>query len=211
MGNLSSINKSPTKGPTWVQRNYSIDGAQVSSSKCLSKLHIIWVWTSQPPSPVGSDWHGSLYYTLGAGHETESLWPSHFKHSHWWKRAEPVQVRYFTLRSRGRWSRCVEDDGCKVDMDSYMVSNGSRFMVTWTVFKHHFLGVGSTQNWETVALRTFATVGLFYFNPLRARSHMASHYAWGSVTTLHDSDGALGRPFGHFLLGSHNLMVTARV
>ena len=36
-------------------------------------------------------------------------------------------------------------DGCKVDMDSYMASNGSCFMVTWIVFKDHLFGVGLTQ------------------------------------------------------------------
>jgi hypothetical protein len=29
---------------------------------------------------------------------------------------------------------------------------------------------------------------------LRARSHMTSHYTWGSVTTLQDFGGVLGRP-----------------
>jgi len=33
-------------------------------------------------------------------------------------------------------------DGCKVYMDSYMASNGSCFMVTWTNFKNHLLEVG---------------------------------------------------------------------
>ena len=55
-------------------------------------------------------------------------------------------------------------DGCKVCMDSYMVSNGSCFMVTWTIFTNHFLEVGLTQNhWETMALRTLTTIDLFYF------------------------------------------------
>ena len=76
--------------------------------------------------------------------------------------AEPVQVRYFTLRLRDQRSKWMQD-GCKVYMDSYMVSNGSCFMVTWTIFKTHFLEVGLTQNWETMALRTFITVGLFYY------------------------------------------------
>ena len=44
---------------------------------------------------------------------------------------------------------------------------------------------------------------------LRARSHMTSHYTWGSVTTLHDVGGVFGTAFGHFHLGSHNFMVTA--
>ena len=36
-------------------------------------------------------------------------------------------------------------DGCKVYVDSYMASNGSCFMVTWTIFKNHVLEVGLTQ------------------------------------------------------------------
>ena len=53
---------------------------------------------------------------------------------------------------------------------------------------------------------------------------MTSHCTWGSVTTLtwynrinqrsvtshlHDFGGEIGTTFGHFLLGSHDLMVTA--
>ena len=54
-------------------------------------------------------------------------------------------------------------DGCKVSMDSYMASNGLRFMVTWIIFKNHLLKVGLTQNrWETMALRMLTTIGLFY-------------------------------------------------
>ena len=53
-------------------------------------------------------------------------------------------------------------DGCKVYMDSYMASNGSCFMVTWIIFKNHLLEVGLTQNRETMALRMFTTVDLFY-------------------------------------------------
>ena len=53
-------------------------------------------------------------------------------------------------------------DGCKVYMDSYMASNGSCFMVTWTIFKNHLLEAGLTQNWETMALRMLTTVDLFY-------------------------------------------------
>ena len=55
-------------------------------------------------------------------------------------------------------------DGFKVDMDSYMALNGSCFMVTWIIFKNHLLEVGLTQNhWETMALQTLTTIGLFYF------------------------------------------------
>ena len=49
-------------------------------------------------------------------------------------------------------------DGCKVYMDSYMTSNASCFMVTWTILKkNHLLEVGQTQNRETMALQTLTT------------------------------------------------------
>jgi hypothetical protein len=51
----------------------------------------------------------------------------------------------------------------KVYMDSYMASNGLCFMVTWTLFKNHFLEVGLTQNHETMALWMYTTMDLFYF------------------------------------------------
>ena len=54
-------------------------------------------------------------------------------------------------------------DECKVYVDSYMASNGPCFMITWTIYKNRFLGVGLTQDWETMALRTFTTIDLFYF------------------------------------------------
>jgi hypothetical protein len=54
-------------------------------------------------------------------------------------------------------------DGCRVYMESYMVSNGSCFMPTWTIFKTHLLEVDLTRNRETIALRTLTTFGLFYF------------------------------------------------
>jgi len=60
---------------------------------------------------------------------------------------------------RSMWTQ----DGCKVYMDSYMASNGSCFMVTWTTFKNHLLEVGVTQNQEIMALRTLTTVDYLYF------------------------------------------------
>ena len=36
-------------------------------------------------------------------------------------------------------------------------------MVTWIIFENHLLEVGLTQIWETMALRMFTTVDLFYF------------------------------------------------
>jgi hypothetical protein len=77
-------------------------------------------------------------------------------------KAEPVQVR-FTLRSRDQRSLWMQE-GCKVYMDTYMASNGSCFIVIWTIFKNHLVEVGRTQIWDTMALRTLTTVGLFYFD-----------------------------------------------
>ena len=53
--------------------------------------------------------------------------------------------------------------GRKGYTDSYVPSNGSCFMVTWTIFKTHLLKVGLTQDQGTTALRTPTTVDLFYF------------------------------------------------
>jgi hypothetical protein len=47
-------------------------------------------------------------------------------------------------------------------MDPYMALNGSRFMVTWTLFKHHLLKADQTQNRETTALRTLTATDSFY-------------------------------------------------
>ena len=52
------------------------------------------------------------------------------------------QVR-FTLCLRDQQSKWMQD-GCEVYMDSYMASNGSCFMVTWTTFENHLLEVGLT-------------------------------------------------------------------
>ena len=54
-------------------------------------------------------------------------------------------------------------DGWKVYMDSYMASNGSCFMVTWTIFQNHLLEIGITKNRETMALRNLTTIDLLYY------------------------------------------------
>ena len=99
-------------------------------------------------------------------------------------------------------------------MDSYMTSNVSCFTVTWNMFKNNFLKVGLTQkprDHGTVNVHNHWFI-LFYhaWEPswmhihwnsiwLRAPSYMASHYTWGSVTTLHALGGALGRPLDTFV------------
>ena len=123
------------------------------------------------------------------------------------EKAEPVQVR-FTLRVRDQRSTWMRD-GCEVYMDSCMVSNGSCFVVTWTILKDHLLEVGLTQNRETMAFRNLTTVNLLYFmmdeDPawiefywksiwLRAPLHMTSQYPWGPVIILCDFGSVLERP-----------------
>ena len=83
-------------------------------------------------------------------------------------------------------------------------------MVTWTIFKNHLLEVGVAQNREPMALRMLTTVDFIlvyhvwgpacieiHWNSiwLRAWLHMASHYTWGPVTTVHDLGGVLGQPW----------------
>jgi hypothetical protein len=127
-----------------------------------------------------------------------------FQHSHWWKRrsrSNKFTSHYSTVLLRHQQSMRTRD-GCKVDMDSYVASDGSCFMVTWI----HFLEVGLRQNRETHGFHNCCFIlfyhvwGLAWIEVhwhsvwLRAWSHMTSHYTWGYVTTLHDFGGVLGRP-----------------
>ena len=61
-------------------------------------------------------------------------------------------------------------DGWKVYMDSYMVSNGSCFMVTGTIFKNHLLEVDLTQNRQTMTFQTPTTLIYSIFSCVR--THM---------------------------------------
>jgi hypothetical protein len=139
------------------------------------------------------------------------------------EKAEPIHVR-FILRSRDQRSMGMQDE-CKS-------LRGFQHGIKWNIFHGLLdyiqkppLGGRPNTNRETIALPMFTTVDLSYFilvwGPtwieihwnsiwLRPQSHMASHYTWGSMTTLHDFGSCLRTAFGHFLLGSHNLMVTAR-
>jgi hypothetical protein len=129
------------------------------------------------------------------------------------EKAEPLHV-HFTLHLRNQQSMWMQD-GCKVHMDFYMASNGSCIMVTWIIFKNDLLEGGLTQNRESIYgtpnahnrwfIPFYHVWGLAWIEIhwnniwLRARSHMTSHYAWGSVTTLHDFGGVLGRPLNTFV------------
>ena len=104
-------------------------------------------------------------------------------------------------------------DGCRVYVDSYMASNGSCFMVTWAIFKNHLLegrprtkprdhGTPNVHNhWFTLFYHAWGLSWVeIHWNSiwLRARSHMTAHSTWGSVTTVHDVGGVLGRPLHTF-------------
>ena len=105
-------------------------------------------------------------------------------------------------------------DGCKVYVDSYMASNGSCFMVTWTISKKSSLGGKPDTKWEDhgtlnahkcwfiLFYRVWWSVWIeIYWNSiwLRTRSRMTSHYTWGFVSTLHDFGGVL-RHYGLWTL-----------
>ena len=55
-----------------------------------------------------------------------------------------------------------------------------RFILFYHVWGHAWIGI----HWNSIWLRT--------------RSHVTSHYTWGSVTTLRDVGGVLGRPLYTF-------------
>ena len=54
-------------------------------------------------------------------------------------------------------------DGYNIYRDSYMASNESCFLGTWTIFKTHLLEVGLTQFQENMALRNLTTVDLLNY------------------------------------------------
>ena len=126
-------------------------------------------------------------------HETESPWPIHFKHSHWWKRQS--RSKFATSHyARGTNGGCMwMQDGCKVCMDSYVASYGSCFMVTWTILEKYFTEVGLTQNWETMALWMLKTIDfLFYF-----------YHVWGPTRIKIHWYSIWSRAWSHTRSGSH--------
>ena len=145
--------------------------------------------------------------TLGHfAHEIESPWPIRLM-----VKVEPVQV-LFTLRLRDQRSKWIPD-GCEVYMDSYMASNGLCFMVTWIIFQKPPSGdrpsTKSRDNGTPNAHNRWFILSYLVWKPawieihwisiwLKYRSHMASHYSRGSVTTLHTFGGFLRRPLDTF-------------
>ena len=94
-------------------------------------------------------------------HDTESPWPLHFKHSHWWKRRSRSK---FDPRYPWGTNEVCE---CKMDVKSTWIPIWHQLdHVSWSLgmfFFNHLLEVGLTQHRETMAFRTLTTVDLFYF------------------------------------------------
>ena len=92
-------------------------------------------------------------------------------------------------------------DGCKVYMDSYVASNGSCFMVTWTFSKMHLSEVGLIQYRETTALQMLTTVDLFCFimwGPARIFYFKKIAFGWGlGPILLHTT---LEDPWAHYMI-----------
>ena len=145
-------------------------------------------------------------------HETESPWPLHFKHSHWWKRLSRSKFASHYARGTNQWSMWMQD-GCIVYMDSYMALNGSCSTVTWTnLGKPLLVGTHDTKpgdhgtvyvhsRWFILFYHVWRSTWIYiHWNNvwLRARSRMTIHYTWGSVAPLHDFGGVLGRPLDTF-------------
>ena len=148
-------------------------------------------------------WGGRAYFT----HATESPWPLHFKHSHWWKRWSRSNSA-----SRYAWGTNGACE-CKVDVNPTWFSTWhqkDRVSRSLGLFpKNHLLEVGLTQSKETIAFQMLTIVNLCYFIMcedageieihwnsiwLRTWSHMTSHYTWRSMTTWHDFGSVLGWP-----------------
>ena len=117
-------------------------------------------------------------------HETEGLRPIQFKHPHWWKRGSQSKfTSHYT-----RWTNGVCE--CKMDVNPTWIP-------TWHQMDHVSWSLGLfektaswrpwhsdrlTQNRETMALRTLTWIEIHWKSIwLRIRSHMTSHYTWGSV------------------------------
>ena len=155
-----------------------------------------------------------LYVSQGHfTHETEGPWSLHFKHSHWWKRLSRSK---FTSHYAGGTNGFSE---CKMDP----------LVPTWHQMDHldYFQKspLGGRQNTEpedhgTSKPHNCCFIYFFMCEDsawiethwssiwLRARSHMTSHYIWGSMTTLHDFGSVLDGLWT-LLLDSHNFMVTS--
>jgi hypothetical protein len=81
-------------------------------------------------------------------HETESMWPLHFKHSHWWKRRS--RSKFASHYAWGTSGVCE----CKMDVKFTWIPiwhqmDHISYMVTWIIFKKPLLGNRpNTKPWD---------------------------------------------------------------
>jgi hypothetical protein len=154
------------------------------------------------------------------------MWPLHFKHSHWWKRWSRSK---FAASHYTRGTKKVVCE-CKMDVTSTQIP-------TWHQMDHASWSLGlfsknpplggkpNTKPRDNGTLNAHHHRLILFHHVrgpvcveihrismwLRARSHTTSHYHSRRIrdhtTTWHWR--CVGPAFGHFLLGSHNVMVTA--
>jgi len=185
--------------------------------RCVGTVfgHLFWALTISWSWLLARVWSGPHTREWPCDHCTSSIL---IGGKRW---ASPSSL-HTTLEGPPEWVQ----DGCKVDMDSYMTSKGSCIMVTWIIFlkktplggrPHTNLGDHGTPNahnrrfilvyhpWGSTWIKKNHWNSIW----LKARWHMTSHYTWKSMTTLHDYGGVLGWPLDTFFWGSHNVMITA--
>ena len=125
----------------------------------------------------------------------------HFKHTRWWETQSRSKFATSHYAWGTNWVLCEHKmDGMSTWIPSYMASNGSCFVVTWTIFKNHFLEVGLAQKRETMALWMFAAIGLSYFimcEDLHEWKFIVIAFGWGSGHVwLHTT---LEGPWPHYM------------
>ena len=155
-------------------------------------------------------------------HETESPRPLHFQHSHWWKRRS--MSKFASHYVWGTSGVCES----KMDVKFTRIPTWHPMdHVAWSLglfSKNHLLDVGLTQNRETMALRMLSTVALYYFYRAWGLAWIEIHWnsiwlralaTYGFTLNFKVRDHTtwvwrcFGTALGHFILGSHNAMVTA--
>ena len=140
-------------------------------------------------------------------HETESPWPLHFKqHSHWWKRQSrwsKFAVSHYVWGSNRVCECCKSLHGFLQGIEWNILHGRLDYFQNPrfggqpnTKLGDH--GTPSAHNrWFILFYHVWGPAWIdIHWNSvwLKVRSHMASHYTWGSVTTLHDFGGVLGWP-----------------
>ena len=108
----------------------------------------------------------------------------------------------------------------KLYMNSYMASNGSRFMVTWIVYKKPHLGGRCNTRPRDHGTPKYHSRCFILFHHARGprmnrnalKWHLNEHLVtYGAVTTRHGSRGVLGRPLKilFWVVSCYNFMVSA--